>query len=118
MSLTVKLADEVDLETAEKTLNGLTAPAPKDSIIEWLTMCAVLTASAKDDDMTSDLKLKLFASKLSAYPGDVVKHALDAWPDTHKWFPTWSELLTEIERMSDIRPAIVERVREKIGARA
>jgi len=117
MSLTVKLAEDVDMAMVDKTLDGLTAPAPLSSIIEWLTMCAVLTASPKDDDMTSELKLKMFASKLQDYPGDVVKHALDAWPDTHKWFPTWSELRKEVELMADIRPAIVERVRQKIGAR-
>ena len=118
MSLMVRQVGEIDMAGAKAVIDGLAAPAPRSSIIEWLTICAVKTVSSRDDDTASDLKLKMFASKLQEYPGDVVKNALDAWPDTHKWFPTWSELRTEIERMADIRPAIVERVRQKIGERA
>lgn len=117
MSLTVKLADEVDAKTAHAALNGLSAPASEADINEWLTICAVKTAHAKDDEMTSDLKLRVYATDLAAYPGDVVRHVLKEWPNNNKWFPVWQELCAEIERMAGLRPQIVERVRIKLGNR-
>lgn len=118
MSLTVKLAEDVNVDGAEATLSGLAAPAPRADIVEWLTMCAVLTAMPRDDDMTSDLKLRAFAERLSEHPGDIVRHVLKEWPESNKWFPTWSELRIEIDRMAGIRPAIIDRVRARLGGNA
>lgn len=110
MSLIVKLDETVDAEGAQAVLSGLTAPAPMSDIIEWLTICAVKTVHAKGDDMSSDLKMKVFASDLMDYPGDVVRHVLKEWPTSNKWFPSWSELVAQIDAMSGNRPAIVQRV--------
>ncbi|MEH6743887.1 hypothetical protein [Hyphomonas sp.] len=115
MSLTVKLADQIDSDRAKSILAGLSGPAPAGKITEWLTVCAVLTASPRDDDMTSDLKLKAFEAQLAKYPGDIVRHVLAMWPDKNKWFPTWAELKSEIERLEGIRPQIIDRVQERLN---
>jgi hypothetical protein len=115
MSLRVRTEGEIDAAKAEAIINGLSAPAPYAKIIEWLTVCAVLTAHPKDDAMSSDLKMKAFASQLAGYPGDIVAHVLKEWPNKNKWFPTWAELLADIDEMSGLRPDIVDRVRSRIS---
>ena len=114
MSLRVKRADVVDHAGAKAVIDGLAAPAPRASIIEWLTICAVKTVSARDDDMASDLNMKVFADDLGQYPGDIVHHVLKEWPERNKWFPSWSELRDEIDRLSGLRPEIIRRVRSRL----
>jgi hypothetical protein len=115
MSLTVKAVGEIDAQTARAVIDGLSAPAPREKIIEWLTVCAVKTASAKDDDMTSDLKLRVFADDLLQYPGDIVRHVLKEWPSRSKWFPVWKELEDQVQEMAGLRPQIVDKVRSRIS---
>jgi hypothetical protein len=115
MSLTVRLADQIDADRAHSILSGLSGPATRDQIVEWLTICAVKTAHPKDDDMSSELKLKVFTSELLRFPGDIVRHVLATWPSKSKWFPTWKELEDEITRLGGIRPQIIERVQERLN---
>jgi len=114
MDLTVKLADQVDVDRVNGVLKGLSAPAPKSKIIEWLTICAVKTGHAKQDDMSSELKLKVYADDLSKFPGDIVRHVLAEWPSKSSWFPHWKELEDEIASLSGIRPQIISRVSARI----
>lgn len=115
MSLTVRLADQIDADRARSVLGGLSGPAKREQIVEWLTICAIKTAHAKDDDMSSELKLKVFTSELLQFPGDIVRHVLAKWPSKSKWFPTWKELEDEITQLAGIRPQIIQRVQERLN---
>lgn len=114
MSLTVTPSGSLDRDGCQRVIDALSAPAPQSTLIEWLTMCAVLTVPTKDDDMTGELKLRAFAQRLSEYPGDIVRHVLEGWPDKSKWFPAWAELKAAIEKHSGVRPLLVDRVRDEI----
>lgn len=118
MSLTVTPSASLDRDGCRRVIDGLSAPAPHSSLIEWLTMCAVLTAPTRDDELSGELKLKAFAQKLSVYPGDIVRHVLESWPDQSKWFPAWADLKAAIEKHAGIRPMLVDRVRDVIGGDA
>ena len=118
MSLTVTSSDSPDRDTAERIVNALSAPAPHEKIMEWLTICAVLTAAPRDDDMTAEFRMKVFAGELANYPGDIVRQALSDWPHKSKWFPAWRELQDVLEKHRGIRPMLVDRVRESIRGRS
>lgn len=118
MSLTVTPSGSLDRDKATQIVDALAAPAPADKLTEWLTVCAVLTAQPRDDDMTSDLKLRVYAEKLAQWPGDVVRHVLDEWPSKSKWFPTWNEMEAALDRHNAHRPMVVQKVREVIGGAA
>jgi len=114
MSLTVTASDSPDRETAERIIAGLSAPAPQDKIIEWLTTCAVLTAAPRDDDMTAEFRLRVFANELANYPGDIVRQTLADWPRKSKWFPAWRELQDVLEKHCGIRPMLVDHVKREL----
>ena len=114
MSLTVTPSGSLEAETAERIVNALRAPAPREKLVEWVTICAVLTAQPRDDDMSAELKLRAYVEKLSEYPGDVVREVLNEWPGRSKWFPTWAELKAALDKHTGIRPMLVDRVREVI----
>lgn len=118
MSLTVTSSDSVEAEKAERIVQGLTAPAPQAKLVEWITMCAALTAQPRDDDMASELKLRAYVEKLAEYPGDIVNAVLKDWPGKSKWFPTWAELKAALDKHMGIRPLVVEHVRRELRRRA
>lgn len=107
----------MDLDRAGKIIDALDAPAPIEKIIEWLTLCAALTAIAKEEDASATLKLKAYAERLCDYPGDVVHKALKEWPDKNKWFPTWAELRAECEVQCGKRGEFVNEARRILRAK-
>jgi hypothetical protein len=114
MSLTVTPSGSLEAERAERIVSALEAPAPQAKLIEWVTLCAVLTAQPRDDDMTSELKLRAYVEKLAEYPGDIVREVLSDWPGKSKWFPTWAELKAALDKHAGVRPLLVDRVRAEI----
>ena len=111
MSLRVKRSEVVDHKQALKIANALEAPARIELIIEWLTMCAALTAQPKEETAGTDLKLRLLSERLQEWPGDIVHDALKDWPVKNKWFPTLSELVAECESRMGNRAQIVSTVK-------
>tara|TARA_B100000519_G_C14252784_1_gene443370 strand:- start:966 stop:1457 length:492 start_codon:yes stop_codon:yes gene_type:complete len=71
-------------------LRMMIEPAPVEWIEEWLAELSVLTAGRGREGLDAELMVTAFASRLRAYPADVVKDTLlrRAW----KWFPSWEEL--------------------------
>jgi len=65
-------------------------PAPIRQIERWLAELSVLTAGRSVDDVSAELLVTAYSSRLSQYPADVVRHALlkHSW----KWFPSWAEM--------------------------
>ena len=117
MTLTVTPSESLEADKAERIIDALGAPAPVSKLTEWLTMCAVLTAAPRDDDMTSELRLKVFTQKLADFPGDVARKVLADWSSQSKWFPVWAELEAAMNREMGIRPRLIEQARRCIYAK-
>lgn len=116
MTLTVTPSESLEADKAERIIEGLSAPAPIAKLTEWLTVCAALTAAPRDDDMTSELRLRVYTQKLAEFPGDVVRKVLADWPSQSKWFPVWAELEAAMNREMGIRPRLIEQVRRRVNA--
>ena len=116
MTLTVTPSESLEADKAERIIEGLAAPAPIAKLTEWLTVCAALTAAPRDDDMTSELRLRVYTQKLAEFPGDVVRKVLADWPSQSKWFPVWAELEAAMNREMGIRPRLIEQVRRRVNA--
>lgn len=93
-----KVAANCDWDGVSKVLSRLMAPASPEAVMEWLAVLAVETASRNEDEGTGQLRFTTLAERLSAYPGDIVRHSLRAWPETHRFFPTsWRELKSDLD---------------------
>jgi N-acyl-D-aspartate/D-glutamate deacylase len=68
-----------------------------------LTEVAAICAKRSDGEALSDLTFRAMASRAGLYPADVVLTTLKTWPDKSKWFPTWHELKTELDRLNAYR---------------
>ena len=82
-------------EAALDDLLNLMRPAPIHCIEDWLAELSVISASRNREEVESALMINAYASRLSAYPADVVRDALlvKSW----KWWPAWDELRTYCE---------------------
>ena len=116
MTLTVTPSELLEADKAERIIDALEAPAPIAKLTEWVTVCAALTAAPRDDDMTSELRLRVYTQKLADFPGDVVRKVLADWPSQSKWFPVWAELEAAMDREMGIRPRLIQQARRCIHA--
>lgn len=84
-----------DREAALADLTKFETAAPIRAIEAWLAELSVISASRQREGIESALMLEAYASRLTAYPADVVREALlvKSW----KWWPTWDELRTYCE---------------------
>lgn len=80
------LAEAVDLVSRALT------PAPVAELEGWLAELDVLTKRRRGDELDAALTLRAYRDRLSAYPADVARAALAAWPDRSPWWPSWCEL--------------------------
>ena len=117
MTLTVTPSELLEADKVERIIEGLAAPASVARLTEWLTVCAALTAAPRDDDMTSELRLRVYTERLSDFPGDVVRKVLADWPSQSKWFPVWAELEAAMNREMGVRPRLIEQARRCIYAK-
>jgi len=65
-------------------------PAPVSAMEAWIAELSVLVPRRAEDDMTEELRMAAYVSRLAAYPADVARDALlgRTWP----FFPSWAEL--------------------------
>ena len=94
---------------AEAVTMSLT-PAPSSALEAWLAELEAVTASRKGDTIDAGLKLVAYVRRLSEYPADVVRHVL--LEKSRKWWPTWDELRTDLERLTAPRRLAVSRLRK------
>lgn len=82
---------------ARRDIAKLMTPAAPREIEAWLVELSVITARRQDDEFGEALRLEAYASRLRAYPADVVRAALfdAAW----KFWPSWAELHALCERL-------------------
>ena len=90
---------------AANALAGFVTPAPKNQIEEWIAELSVITRRRQDDDITENLRLSAYSSRLADYPADVAREALLK----HKWlfFPAWAELQEVCEKLAAPRRAMI-----------
>ena len=81
---------EENRKAALADLKKFMTPAPIRRIEEWLAELSVICAKRRDSDFDEGLRLTAYASRLSRYPADVVRHAL--LERTWQFWPTWAEL--------------------------
>lgn len=78
-------------EAVELVARAMT-PAPASELEGWLAELDVLTKRRRGDELDAALTLRAYRDRLSAYPADVARAALAAWPDRSPWWPSWCEL--------------------------
>lgn len=90
---------------AVEAISGFFTEAPTGKIEEWLAELSVITRRRQDDDITENLRLSAYASRLAEYPADVAREALLR----HKWlfFPAWAELQDVCEQLVTPRRAML-----------
>lgn len=96
---------EQDLATVADAIVGTLAPAPRESIENWIAELSVLAPSRADDGMTAALKLEAYTRRLSDHPADMVHHVLLG--RTWRFFPSWYELEQELKAMRRERDAML-----------
>ena len=86
-------------------LRNFMTPAPKRAIEQWLAELSVIVVRKGDDEFGDSLRLTAYASRLSAYPADVVKAAVLGWKG--KFWPSWVELEKACDAMTSHRRAMI-----------
>jgi hypothetical protein len=92
------VGDEAGRVTALTEIHRMTTPAPSREVEGWLAELSVIVARRPSEPMDEALRLEAYASRLRAYPADVVRAAVlgKRW----QWWPTWAELAGECDRLS------------------
>ena len=98
---------------ALRIVRAAMTPAPEERVIGWLAELSVQVAFRQKTEFTGELTLKVYARNLADYPADVGRETLSAWPKNNKWWPTWHELHTELERRCKPRKALLFSVTSK-----
>lgn len=90
---------------AAADLRNFLTPAPMRMIEQWLARLSVVVAKRKDDAFSEELRVVEYASRMSQYPADVVRHVLLS--KTYKFWPTWDELHKLCDAMTSPRRAMI-----------
>lgn len=91
--------DDEARENALADVRKFLTPAPVRDIEAMLAELSVIVAKRRDGEFDEMLRLEAYASRLKAYPADVVRDAL--FGKTWQFWPTWAEL----ERICDAKAA-------------
>lgn len=97
----------VNLSSATALLRCELEPADQDTLEQALSALEVQVAKRQNDEGYEDLQLAVYAARLRQFPADVALRALDEWPRRfgNKFWPTWSELEADLNRMTRWRRA-------------
>lgn len=84
-------------------------PTGIPQIERWLAELSTISAGRNRQGIDAALSVEAYASRLSRYPVDVVRHALvtKSW----QWFPTWAELERVCEVAIGPRRCMLEALR-------
>lgn len=99
----------VACQSALSEMLNFATPAAQADIEGWLAELSVIVARRKDDEFGDALRLEAYASRLRAYPSDVVRKALlgTSW----QFWPTWAELERICEAMAGPRRMMIAALR-------
>jgi len=96
---------EEDVRSALADLRNFEIPAPRRQIEQWLAELSVIVAKRSDDEFAEGLRLEAYASRLGAFPADVVRKVV--LEETYKFWPTWDELEKKCKALSSPRRAMI-----------
>lgn len=102
MEFTGSSADERATLAIADVRQFLTPPT-SEQIIGWLGELDALTARKEGDEANAQVTIAAYGQRLSVYPADVVRQVMQAWPSSSKWWPTWSDLEPDLERLTKPR---------------
>ena len=86
-----------DINAAIAAIDAASQPMPAKALGMLIAEVVRLTKRKKDDQITLDLVVEAYGSRLEQYPADIVHEVLTKWPDQSMWWPSWHELKVEIE---------------------
>lgn len=75
-------------------------PLTNKQLIELLARLDAMTKHRTETPEQQALRLTCYREDLRAFDGEAVRKAIQSWPDTHDWWPSWAELRKEIEEWS------------------
>lgn len=93
----------MDVSKAKLCLEASLSPAPDRTALEWLGELAGLTMPRRASDDGAAITLAAYATRLRAYPADIVRAVLDGWPTQSEFWPTWKELYDLLEVKTKLR---------------
>lgn len=91
---------------------GAFATPHLDQVEAWLVELSLIAPRRSDGDGNDLLRLEAYASRLSAYPADVVREALLG--RTWRFWPSWFELHEICEELIGHRRAVRDALTQKI----
>lgn len=86
-----------DIKTAIAVIDKHSQPMPPEPLGMMIANVYALTKRKASDEMTLNIAIEAYMSKLEQYPADIVHEVLNKWPDQSKWWPSWHELKQEID---------------------
>ena len=86
-----------DINAAIAAIDAASQPMPARALGMLIAEVFSLTKRKKDDQITLDLVVEAYGSRLEQYPADIVHEVLSKWPDQSMWWPSWHELKQEID---------------------
>ena len=86
-----------DINAAIAAIDAASQPMPARALGMLIAEVFSLTKRKKDDQITLDLVVEAYGSRLEQYPADIVHEVLTKWPDQSMWWPSWHELKEEID---------------------
>lgn len=102
-----------DLESVLRSIvRPALIPANAAQIEPWLAELSVIAPSRAADPATDELRMTAYATRLSAYPPDVVHAALLG--TTWRFFPSWAELEDACEQAVAPRRAMEAEIERRI----
>ena len=97
----IESSSRADAEAALREAQNWLSPLPWDRLVKLLGELYLKTARRSEEDFDRDALFSLYGRALSAYPGDVVRDAINGYRG--KFFPALVELQDEISTDRRIR---------------
>ena len=102
-----------DINAAIAAIDAASQPMQARALGMLIAEVFSLTKRKKDDQITLDLVVEAYGSRLEQYPADIVHEVLSKWPDQSMWWPSWHELKEEIDwrnRRAKMRDALEKKL--------
>jgi len=86
-----------DRRASLRIVDAALAPDLK-TIFTELARLRMLTKARMESDASTEAMASVYAEEMNEYPPDVVRAACRGWSRREKWWPSWAELKSELDR--------------------